>query len=125
MAINMDPRTNFGKRRPQPIGELKKIILDSDLAHTTKISTDLSQELECKLIAFLRLNADLFAWTPADMPGIDPDFIFHNLMIDPRSKPVRQKAQNGRGEKRSCTHRDSILTRDRVHQGDTIYHVVG
>jgi hypothetical protein len=60
VEIDMDSIMDFAERRPQPIGELKQIILDSDPAHTTKISTDLSQELECKLIAFLRLNADLF-----------------------------------------------------------------
>jgi hypothetical protein len=111
VAIDMDPRMYFWERQPQPIGDLKKIILDPDPAHRTKISTDLSQELECKLTAFLRLNADLFAWTPANMPRIDPDFICHNLMIDPRSKPVIQKKRKMGEEKREvvCTETQSLL----------------
>jgi hypothetical protein len=79
----------------------------------------LSQELECKLICFLRLNDDLFAWTSADMPGIDSDFIFQNLMIDPRSKPDSQKKRK-MGEER----REAVCT-GWVHQRDTVYHVAG
>jgi hypothetical protein len=94
-------------RRPQPIGELKLVSLDSDPAHTTKISTELSQEQECKLIAFLKFNSDLFAWTPADMPGIDPDFIFHNLMVDPKEKPVSQKKRKMREERREVVRAET------------------
>lgn len=34
---------------------------------------------------------DTFAWTHADMPGIDPRVITHRLNVDLSAKPIRQK----------------------------------
>lgn len=36
-------------------------------------------------------NIDIFAWTVADMPGIDLDLITHKLNIDPNQKTVKKK----------------------------------
>jgi hypothetical protein len=109
---------DFAERRPQPIRELKEVTLDSDPSHTTKISGDLSQELEYKLTAFLRLNADLLAWIPADMPGIDPDFICHSLVIDSRSKPIIQKKRKMGEERREVvrTETKSLLQAEFIRE---------
>ncbi|CAL8996497.1 unnamed protein product [Prunus brigantina] len=56
-----------------------------------RIGTSLSQELRSDLIAFLRLNSEVFAWSYNDMPGISPDIISHRLSINPAVRPVRQK----------------------------------
>ncbi|CAL2257537.1 unnamed protein product [Prunus armeniaca] len=40
---------------------------------TSRISTSLSQELRFDLVAFLRLNSEVFAWSYNDMTGISPD----------------------------------------------------
>ncbi|XP_074359600.1 uncharacterized protein LOC141699509 [Apium graveolens] len=36
-------------------------------------------------------NSDVFAWTAADMPGIDQNLITHRLNVDPTRKAVKQK----------------------------------
>jgi len=36
-------------------------------------------------------NADLFAWTVADMPRLSLDFITHHLSIYKEAKPKAQK----------------------------------
>ncbi|KAG7594130.1 Reverse transcriptase domain [Arabidopsis thaliana x Arabidopsis arenosa] len=36
-------------------------------------------------------NKTSFAWSAADMPGIDPSIICHKLNVDPSFKPVKQK----------------------------------
>ena len=36
----------------------------------------------------------MFAWSPSDMPGINPDIICHRLHVNPASKPVVQKRRN-------------------------------
>jgi len=41
-------------------------------------------EVERVLIA----NSDLFAWSPANMPGIDPDFMCHKLTLLPQTRPI-------------------------------------
>ena len=43
------------------------------------------------LVDFLRANADIFAWSPLDMPGIPREVAEHTLDIRPNSKPVKQR----------------------------------
>src|SRR3954465_1312594 len=42
------------------------------------------------LIAFLREEWEIFAWCPADMPGIPREFAEHALCIKQNTKPVKQ-----------------------------------
>ena len=47
-----------------------------------------SREKE-KLVEFLRENVDVFAWSPYEAPGIDPNFICHQLNVNPTIVPKR------------------------------------
>ena len=51
-------------------------------------------DLKLQLVQFLRQNQDVFAWTSAEIPGIDPRFCCHKLAIWPGSNPVAQKKRN-------------------------------
>jgi hypothetical protein len=42
------------------------------------------------LVDFLRANADVFAWSPSDMPGIPRDVAEHSLDIRAGARPVKQ-----------------------------------
>jgi len=42
---------------------------------------------------FLSKNADVFAWSPINIPGIDPEVICHNLSIKADAKLVKQKSR--------------------------------
>jgi hypothetical protein len=42
------------------------------------------------LVDFLRANAEVFAWSPSDMPGIPRDVAEHSLDIWAGARPVRQ-----------------------------------
>ncbi|GKU88859.1 hypothetical protein SLEP1_g3075 [Rubroshorea leprosula] len=64
---------------------------DRDSSRKTQIGTKLNQEERAKLIAFLRANKDVFAWTSADMPGIPTSFFQHKFSTNPLKKPVTQK----------------------------------
>ena len=57
------------------------------------ISTLLSHEEKAWLRQVIQLNADVFAWTHEDMPGISPVHAAHKLNIAPSAKPVRQKVR--------------------------------
>ena len=52
------------------------------------------------LIDFLRANADIFAWSPSDMPGIPREVAEHSLDIRAGSKPVKQRLCRFDEEKR-------------------------
>jgi hypothetical protein len=43
------------------------------------------------LVDFLRANADIFAWSPSDMPGIPREVDEHSLDILPHSRAVQQR----------------------------------
>ncbi|GAU35623.1 hypothetical protein TSUD_30400 [Trifolium subterraneum] len=51
------------------------------------------------LKACLRENAELFAWSAAEMPGIDPEVACHQLTIDPRASAVVQRRRKQSPEK--------------------------
>jgi hypothetical protein len=42
------------------------------------------------LVDFLHANADIFAWSPSDMPGIPREIAEHSLDILPHSRAVQQ-----------------------------------
>jgi hypothetical protein len=52
------------------------------------------------LIDFLRANADVFAWSPPDMPGIPRDVAEHSLDIRAGARPVKQPLRRFDKEKR-------------------------
>jgi hypothetical protein len=43
------------------------------------------------LVDFLCANADIFAWSPSDMPGIRREVAEHSLDILPYSRAVQQR----------------------------------
>jgi hypothetical protein len=52
------------------------------------------------LVDFLRVNADVFAWSPSDMPGIPRDVVEHSLDIQAGARPVKQPLRRFDEEKR-------------------------
>ena len=48
----------------------------------------------------LKKNADLFAWTTADVLGVHPDIITHRLSVYKEARPVAQKKRNYGEDKR-------------------------
>jgi len=55
------------------------------------IGSQMEIDWEKELIDCLKENVGAFAWSVQDMPGIDPDFICHQLSVNPNVKPVVQK----------------------------------
>jgi hypothetical protein len=51
------------------------------------------------LIGFLREHWRMFAWCPADMPGIPRELAEHELKIFPNAKPVKQSMRRYNPEK--------------------------
>ena len=91
---DMDSREDE-ERRGKPAEDLVPIPLVSGEPHkVTYIGASLEEPMKGKLIKLLQENGDLFAWTAADMPGINPDLITHKLNVDPSRKTVKQKKRN-------------------------------
>ncbi|CAL9028599.1 unnamed protein product, partial [Prunus brigantina] len=79
----------------KPEEDVELVPLDPDKPErTARIGSRLSQEEKAELAAFLQNNKGVFAWSPSDMPGIDPQIICHRLHVNPAIKPVAQKRRN-------------------------------
>ncbi|XP_077229834.1 uncharacterized protein LOC143862648 [Tasmannia lanceolata] len=85
----------------QPAEDLISIQLNiDDEQRVVQIGSALPEAAQQDLAQFLRANADVFAWTPSDMPGIDPSISTHELGVDQTCKPVRQKRRHFAPERR-------------------------
>ncbi|KAL0412164.1 UNVERIFIED_CONTAM: hypothetical protein Slati_3806100 [Sesamum latifolium] len=74
----------------QPAEELLNIeIMPGNPNKTTRIGSHLDEEAKKEVTLCLQRNADIFAWTPQDLEGIDPQVVIHHLNIDPSYKPIK------------------------------------
>ncbi|GAU10518.1 hypothetical protein TSUD_423590, partial [Trifolium subterraneum] len=89
--------------RPIPDGEFELVPLGEDPTKGVKIGADLPDLVKRQLKACLRENAELFAWSAAEMPGIDPEVACHQLTIDPRASAVVQRRRKQSPESGGCS----------------------
>ncbi|KAL0401405.1 UNVERIFIED_CONTAM: hypothetical protein Slati_4170400 [Sesamum latifolium] len=89
----LEEKNTEGAKTPakvQPAEELLNIeIIPGNPNKTTRIGSHLGEEAKKEITLCLQCNADIFAWTPQDLEGIDPQVITHHLNIDPRYKPIK------------------------------------
>ena len=91
----------------EPIEEIEEVTLDSSRPErTTRIGTLASWLVHQTLMAFLRDNQDVFAWSHEDMPGIDLSVIIHRLNVSLSFSPVRQK------KRVFAQERDKVITEE-------------
>ncbi|KAL0423805.1 UNVERIFIED_CONTAM: hypothetical protein Sradi_0915300 [Sesamum radiatum] len=84
----------------QPVEELLNVeLVARDSEKVTKIGSQMENTVREKIIQCLRRNIDIFAWTPKDLEGINPNVITHHLNIDPSVKLVIQKKRHFGPEK--------------------------
>ena len=77
------------KRRPRPDFELEEIKIYEDDERVIRIVTDLPSNDKDNLISLIKQFKEVFAWSPADMPGIDAKVACHKLSINPNIKLVQ------------------------------------
>ena len=87
------------KEGAEPAEETIEVQIGAEASNTTRIGAMLSATLRGKLIAFLRQNSDVFAWTPADMPGVPAEVIIHQLKVNKAQKLVKQKRRHFANER--------------------------
>jgi hypothetical protein len=75
---------------PSPV--VKKVCLV--LPNASKgvvIGADLDPKYELTLTTFLRDNADIFAWSPSDMPDVSRELAEQALEVNKTAQPIKQK----------------------------------
>ncbi|GKV12353.1 hypothetical protein SLEP1_g23508 [Rubroshorea leprosula] len=84
--------------RAAPIKDVEEVLIDDrDPSRKMQIGTRLNPKERAELIAFLRANNDVFAWTSADMPGIPKSVSQHKLSTNPLKKTSGPEAMSLRG----------------------------
>ena len=61
----------------------------SDAERFFQVRARLPPQEKEELVEFLKGNIDVFAWDACDAPGIDPDFIYHHLNVNPSVTPKK------------------------------------
>ena len=80
--------------------DLVKIIIGDDPEKFFQVRSQLPQQEREELIRFLKQNIDVFTWNTYEAPGVDPEFICHNLNVNPLVTP--QKAAPSSSIQRAC-----------------------
>ena len=57
-----------------------KILLDTD--RYFQVGSSMENCDKIKILLFLIQNVDVFAWSPYEIPGVDPELIVHKLNVD-------------------------------------------
>ncbi|VFQ79186.1 unnamed protein product [Cuscuta campestris] len=79
----------------EPGDETEQIVLrEAFPERMVWISRDLPGGLRDEIISVLQEYADIFAWSVADMPGINRFVICHRLAVMEGSRPVKQKKRH-------------------------------
>ncbi|GKV17115.1 hypothetical protein SLEP1_g27658 [Rubroshorea leprosula] len=100
MGVEIVDNRPEDETRAAPVEDVEEVLVDDkDPSQKTQIGTRLNPEERAELIAFLRANNDVFAWTSADMPGIPTLVCQHKLSTNPLKKPVAQKRRLFGGER--------------------------
>ena len=73
-----------------------RILLDDDKSFLIGASVKDKERVE--MLLFLIQNVDMFAWSPYEVPGVDPEFIVHKLNVDPLYPPKKQKLRRSAKE---------------------------
>jgi len=91
----LDPRLVHSEKRPQPVGEVKEVIIGGK---KFKVGGNLSSTMEAQIIQVFQANLSSFAWTTTNMVGINPDFLCHKLNVNPAVKAKVQGCRRLGGE---------------------------
>ncbi|KAK8954142.1 hypothetical protein KSP39_PZI002328 [Platanthera zijinensis] len=87
-----DPEEEEPSRLRAAVEVLEVEILTKDgRREKIKISGELTPKDQEEIRRCVKESIDVFAWSAADMPGIDADVACHRLNLDPKVRPIQQK----------------------------------
>ncbi|VFQ88777.1 unnamed protein product [Cuscuta campestris] len=109
-------------KKLEPEAEMVEIELHpGDSSRMVRIGANLPEDLKAEITWVLQEYAGIFAWSVADMPGIDHSVICHRLAVKEGSRPVRQKKRYLASDRRDFVKKE---VKDLLSVGFKIYHAI-
>lgn len=85
---DIDPRIEEEITWSQLVEQLVEVQVDAnEQTRVLKVGSNLTPTLRVDVEGFLKKNLNVFAWTHADMEGIDSKIMCHVLNVDPSYLP--------------------------------------
>ncbi|VFQ82811.1 unnamed protein product [Cuscuta campestris] len=100
------------ERRPrvEVAGDIEEVELEPGTPRRlVRIGKGLRAELRSRVISVLRRFRKVFAWSPADMPGLDHKIAVHRLNVLRDAKPVKQKRRHLSQERRDFVKKELAI----------------
>lgn len=95
------------KAEDKAVEELVEVRIDTEQSNKFfLLGSRLTAQERTEMLEFLMANIEVFAWSPYDMPGLDPSFICHHLNVFPGAKPVIQRTR------RSALHHAEVVAEE-------------
>jgi len=101
---DLDPRIGQDVRL-EPVEDTTPLELPN--GHSINLGTGLNSDERATITPILINNTDLFAWSAADLPGVDPQVASHKLSIYKEARYVSQKKCK-LGEERQQAAKDEV-----------------
>ena len=70
--------------------DLERVVVGDDLEKFFPVGAQLPLLEKEQLVEFLRKNVDVFTWNVYEARGVDPNFIYHHLNVNPSITPKKQ-----------------------------------
>ncbi|VFQ76192.1 unnamed protein product [Cuscuta campestris] len=110
-------RAEEKRPRVEVAGDIEEVELEPGTpGRLVRIGKGMGAELRSQVISVLRRFRRVFAWSLADMPGLDLKIAVHRLNVLPDAKPVKQKRRHLSQERRDFVkkeaHRIVVLTNE-------------
>ena len=70
--------------------DLERVVVADDSERLFQVGAKLPLQEKANLLEFLRANVDVFTWNPYEAPGVGPNFLCHQLNVNPAVMPKRQ-----------------------------------
>ncbi|VFQ98265.1 unnamed protein product [Cuscuta campestris] len=92
IVISQEITKGETREKLEPEAETVEIELHpGDSSRMVRMGANLPEDLKAQITRVLKEYVGIFAWSVADMPGIDRSVIYHLLAVREGSRPVRQK----------------------------------
>ena len=69
------------------VEDLVKVRILPNDDRSFQIRASMKDEDKVRMLLFLAQNVNVFAWSPYEVLGVDPEFIVHRLNVDPLFPP--------------------------------------